>query len=598
MDLTINRTQQTMGSVSHGQPHTSSIFNATDTSSQSFSFSGFSPEDFSYVPSHIWEVSPKKDSITIDVHNEAAFRLLENQVLHEYGEPTNMVHNGNIYRGCDPCGAAIVVTFYQSTFNVRVQGAGYAYWANKVLPKFAKVVMDQLQTPDDDSIDNADVTVRSTSHHTTIVGSQSGSPSTSLPSASVPNFSMYGESLLTSTPAANKSSTAKLNRPNTCPDPLNGPHAQCNVQNELIVQLLNTAKLNGKYEAENATLQAKIVELENRNRTMQIQFSKERDELLKQIQDLSSKATQRRETPAKTTSYRDSLLNNQDWPPLTPIPPQQQQHQPRAVPQPRTATSPPRPQPKAQGPAQIPVSNRFSVLSDHHDNDTDSLHSDATEQSSPPSPLNAKTPSFISSRRKRKPASPQSSQPEISSEPNVVILGDSISRRIDSKRLLKKGNVTNLSKGGRRIDQVCDDINSHQATISTASSLIVHVGTNNLKHDSVDDIKLKLHKLKDAIKARAAQKCEIAFSSVIRRRDIRDSKVDAVNHILSDICDNNRWTYIDNSAIRKDILTDDVHPNPKGMSYLARNLQDFLRCVYPHLFPRTIYPKWVTYLMS
>ena len=383
--------------------------------------------------------------------------------LHEYGEPTNMVHNGNIYRGCDPCGAAIVVTFYQSTFNVRVQGAGYAYWANKVLPKFAKVVMDQLQTPDDDSIDNADVTVRSTSHHATIVGSQSGSPSASLPSASVPNFSMYGESLLTSTPAS---------------------------------------------------------------------------------------------------------------------------------------TSTPRPQPKAQGPAQIPVSNRFSVLSDHHDNDTDSLHSDATEQSSPPSPLNAKTPTFISSRRKRKPASPQSSQPESSSEPNVVILGDSISRRIDSKRLLKKGNVTNLSKGGRRIDQVCDDINSHQATISTASSLIVHVGTNNLKHDSVDDIKLKLHKLKDAIKARAAQKCEIAFSSVIRRRDIRDSKVDAVNHILSDICDNNRWTYIDNSAIRKDVLTDDVHPNPKGMSYLARNLQDFLRCVYPHLFPRTIYPKWVTYLMS
>ena len=119
-----------------------------------------------------------------------------------------------------------------------------------------------------------------------------------------------------------------------------------------------------------------------------------------------------------------------------------------------------------------------------------------------------------------------------------------------------------------------------------------------MKHDSVDDIKLKLNKLKDAIKAHAAQKCEIAFSSVIRRRDIRDSKVDAVNYILSDICDNNRWTYIDNSAIRKDILIDDVHPNPKGMSYLARNLQDFLRCVYPHLFPRTIYPKWVTYLMS
>ena len=57
------------------------------------------------------------------MHNEAAFRFLENQVLHEYGEPTNMVHNENIYRGCDPCGAATVVTFYQSTFKGRVNPA-------------------------------------------------------------------------------------------------------------------------------------------------------------------------------------------------------------------------------------------------------------------------------------------------------------------------------------------------------------------------------------------------------------------------------------------------------------------------------------------
>ena len=32
---------------------------------------------------------------------------------------------------------------------------------------------------------------------------------------------------------------------------------------------------------------------------------------------------------------------------------------------------------------------------------------------------------------------------------------------------------------------------------------------------------------------------------------------------------------MDNSAIKKDIFVDNVHSNPKGMSYLVTNLLDF-----------------------
>ena len=107
----------------------------------------------------------------------------------------------------------------------------------------------------------------------------------------------------------------------------------------------------------------------------------------------------------------------------------------------------------------------------------------------------------------------------------------------------------------------------------------------------MDNVQGKLRRLRDTVRARATSNCEVAFSSLIRRKDSQDSKVDTVNNAISQICDENGWTFIDNAAIKKDMLADDVHPNSKGMSFLARNYQDFLRCVHPNLFPRTIYPK-------
>ena len=183
-------------------------------------------------------------------------------------------------------------------------------------------------------------------------------------------------------------------------------------------------------------------------------------------------------------------------------------------------------------------------------------------------------------------------------EPHAVILGDSIARRIDGKRLLKNAKVTNLSKGGRHIEQVCNDIDNHGSAICSATSLIFHIGTNNLNSDTIDEVQGKLHRLRDAVRARATNNCEVAFSSLVRRKDSHDSKVDTVNNFISQICDEIGWTFIDNAAIKKDMLADDVYPNSQGMSFLARNCQDFLRCVHPNLFPRTIYPKWVTYLKS
>ena len=268
------------------------------------------------------------------------------------------------------------------------------------------------------------------------------------------------------------------------------------------------------------------------------------------------------------------------------------------------------PQPQRSTSSAIPLSNRFDALSF----DTESQPEETSISSSPPVPLPPCPPprrkAASNPSPKQKPSNPSTKNGNVNPRPTgtgtprpqerrprVVIMGDSISKRIDSKRLLRNADVVNLSQSGRRIEQVHDDITNNRATISDADSLIIHVATNNLQRDNLEQIGLKLKRLSTTIKTHTKDTCEVAISSVINRKDNHAHKVRPVNEIIHDICDDNRWTYINNKSITN-LCRDNLHPDDRGLSFLARNFQDFLRCVHPHLFPRTIYPKWVTALMT
>ena len=96
-----------------------------------------------------WEILSNRKSVTIKVDRADAFRLLEEQVQKNYGEPEDKDGNGRIYRGCDPDDKSVIVTFYGTTCTVHVQGVSYNYWVEEVLPEFAKIVMKKLESPDD-----------------------------------------------------------------------------------------------------------------------------------------------------------------------------------------------------------------------------------------------------------------------------------------------------------------------------------------------------------------------------------------------------------------------------------------------------------------
>ena len=102
---------------------------------------------------------------------------------------------------------------------------------------------------------------------------------------------------------------------------------------------------------------------------------------------------------------------------------------------------------------------------------------------------------------------------------------------------------------------------------------------------SEDTMTQKLEDMCNHLKRKVPEGCEVALSSIVMRNDKPGltSKLNKVNRKMEDICVRNNWTYIDNTAVtslHKDIL----HPDEKGMSFLARNFQDFLRCAHPSIF--------------
>jgi lysophospholipase L1-like esterase len=477
---------------------------------------------------------------------------------------------------------------------VRIQGAGYAVWVDEVLPVMAKQVMNGIN-----NVTKSNVTARRVD--TTC------------------NSGDYVQ--------VNNSDYNAQNAVSSTPIPLKSPHNA----HHLLDKLLLCAEEKANYQGQNEVLKNQVAELSKRindltdqliDRESKLQvmmtkiadvnllefeldcerklivakekkFEEERNQLLLQIQNLTQNAGVVC-SPTQNMSYRDALCKsvvppaptstctptNQDW---KLVKSSHAKHPATNT----TASSPP-----------TPTSNRFAVFEE-----TTTCTTSPSSSNAKPNPtcINAKSsstrkPLTIQQSNNAKPSSTHSHETTNQQrKPNVVIIGDSISKRIEGQKLSRSAEVSNFNESGRRVEQVCKDVLTNKKAVSNADSVIVHVGTNNLKSDSLDDICAKFNTLVENLKSNVSARCEIAFSSLIHRTNHRTDnsnltdKTISVNVFLQDMCDRNKWTFIDNTAV-KNLSKDNLHPDKKGMSFLARNFQDFLRCAHPHLF-RHIYQK-------
>ena len=158
----------------------------------------------------------------------------------------------------------------------------------------------------------------------------------------------------------------------------------------------------------------------------------------------------------------------------------------------------------------------------------------------------------------------------------IVLIGDSMIKHIDPKKLSQR-QVHKFSYPGKTTGEIAEAVDNIAIT-SDPSHIIIHTGTNNLLAESVDsclaDIKSLVWKVKNKF-----SNSSIGLSSIVYREDINvDAKCIEVKEKAKLIAEDSSITYIDISVIDASALNGSrLHLNAKGSSLLAMQFIKFLR---------------------
>ena len=244
-------------------------------------------------------------------------------------------------------------------------------------------------------------------------------------------------------------------------------------------------------------------------------------------------------------------------------------------------------------PDTLPVNNRFSILSDLDDQE-DSLDTNNGKphgnESNQIKKSNVQTDHNIADEiqdnaqintvddgasEQVSPNTP-SNKHRVTAKPCVVMVGDSMIKHVDPKKLSKK-KVYKYTYPGETAESISAKISTLNVQIQP-SHVIIHVGTNNIPIDSTEDCALKIGNLATNLKEKFPH-AKIAVSGIIQRQDIQVAgKIEEVNKILKQNCLSNSMSFIDNLSIDSSCLNGSgIHLSAKGTAILATKFIKFLR---------------------
>ena len=222
----------------------------------------------------------------------------------------------------------------------------------------------------------------------------------------------------------------------------------------------------------------------------------------------------------------------------------------------------------------ITTSNRYSALSSRGTDDKEPVITGSQSSRGDEAP---ETTGHRSARRanqtsRRVPPNQRDSshdQPEQTQRAAIMIIGDSIIKQIDPKKLSKK-TVYKCSFPGQTCDQISDEIDGIHTDVEP-SHVIIHAGTNNMPAKSADSCVTKIEN--------TYQNARIGISSLTHREDINVSmKQSEVNNKLKEMAHRNNFDFIDNSHIDGSCLNSSkLHLNAKGSAYLATSFIKLIR---------------------
>ena len=233
----------------------------------------------------------------------------------------------------------------------------------------------------------------------------------------------------------------------------------------------------------------------------------------------------------------------------------------------------------------IATSNRFSLLHVEGEAQSDEQDDDGPESFSEQITTyrngrhehynNLKEPSQASTTRERS---------QKLTRAKVAIVGDSMIKNIDNKKIRRAAKTATSCQTycGATVETLHNKLEeewfNEEAQYET---IILHVGTNNLPHEEVDEVANKMEAL--VIKSKQHAK-NVAVSSVINRCDnqVSEGKITAFNNSLINLCQKHNADFINNSNIDKSMLNrSNLHLNRNGDKMLGKSLCDYLKLLRP-----------------
>lgn len=185
---------------------------------------------------------------------------------------------------------------------------------------------------------------------------------------------------------------------------------------------------------------------------------------------------------------------------------------------------------------------------------------------------------------------PSSPDTETTHTPKVIIIGDSITKHVDCKRISSEVKA-NVSKQSRvyTVDHALEIADSLSADI-----VIVHIGTNHVKNERAGETITKFRLLEEALNKNNAID-QVIISNIVVRNYISAAvrkRIHLVNTALEVAAERNNWTTLLNSNFNMyDLDKDGSHLNRQGARRLTSNFIQTCQLVLSFVRNSSVYKK-------
>ena len=163
-------------------------------------------------------------------------------------------------------------------------------------------------------------------------------------------------------------------------------------------------------------------------------------------------------------------------------------------------------------------------------------------------------------------------------EKTVLVIGDSMVKNIDACKIgrASRSKAISHSYSGATVNQLTEKFGNHQSE-QEFSTVVIHVGTNDLVRDEHKKVAANLENLINKVKVHTEK---IAVSGTIKRYDgkLNNKKIEQYNNLVHGLCSKHKITFIDNSCIDKPLLNSSkLHLNREGDKALGGAFCTYLK---------------------